>query len=88
MIRIGIRAGLRVSGISRDPANYAWTGLISQAGITLGFGSIVAAEFPEWGANVQTLLVALIAIHELVGPIVFRQGLARAGELDATAPRP
>ena len=88
MIRIGIRAGLRVSGISPDPANYAWTGLISQAGITLGFGSIVAAEFPEWGANVQTLLVALIAIHELVGPIVFRQGLARAGELDATAPRP
>ena len=88
MIRLGIRAGLRLSGISRDPADYAWTGLISQAGITLGFGSIVAAEFPEWGANVQTLLVALIAIHELVGPIVFRQGLARAGELDATAPRP
>jgi trehalose 6-phosphate synthase len=88
MIRLGIRAGLRVSGIDPDPANYAWTGLISQAGITLGFGSIVAAEFPEWGANVQTLLVALIAIHELVGPIVFRQGLARAGELDATAPRP
>jgi trehalose 6-phosphate synthase len=88
MIRVGIRAGLRVSGIDRDPADYAWTGLISQAGITLGFGSIVAAEFPEWGANVQTLLVALIAIHELVGPIVFRQGLARAGELDATAPRP
>jgi trehalose-6-phosphate synthase/Kef-type K+ transport system membrane component KefB len=88
MIRLGIRVGLRVSGISPDPASYAWTGLISQAGITLGFGSIVAAEFPEWGANVQTLLVALIAIHELVGPIVFRQGLARAGELDATAPRP
>ena len=88
MIRLGILAGLRVSGISRDPANYAWTGLISQAGITLGFGSIVAAEFPEWGANVQTLLVALIAIHELVGPIVFRHGLARAGEIDATAPRP
>ncbi|HEY5617199.1 MAG TPA: trehalose-6-phosphate synthase [Vicinamibacterales bacterium] len=88
MIRLGVVAGLRVSGVDRDPAGYAWTGLISQAGITLGFGSIVAAEFPEWGANVQTLLVALIAIHELVGPIVFRQGLARAGELDATAPRP
>ena len=36
-------------------------------------------SFRDWGANVQTLLVALIAIHELVGPIVFRQGLARAG---------
>ncbi|MGH9256315.1 MAG: trehalose-6-phosphate synthase [Vicinamibacterales bacterium] len=88
MIRLGVLAGIRVSGLERDPARNAWTGLISQAGITLGFGSIVAAEFPDWGAGLQTLLVALIAIHELVGPIVFRQGLARAGELDATAPRP
>ena len=59
MIRLGVVVGLRASGIDRDPGSYAWTGLISQAGITLGFGSIVAAEFPEWGANVQTLLVAL-----------------------------
>ena len=34
------------------------------------------------------LLVALIAIDELVGPALFRTGLVRAGEIDATAPRP
>ena len=34
------------------------------------------------------LLVALIAIDELVGPALFRTGLARAGEIDANAPRP
>ena len=88
MIRIGVAAGRRLSGLDPTPADYAWTGLISQAGITLGFASIVAAEFPGWGTNVQMLLVALIAIHELVGPIVFRQGLARAGELDPAARRP
>jgi trehalose 6-phosphate synthase len=88
LIRIGVDAGLRLSGLGRDPGSYAWTGLISQAGITLGFASIVAAEFPDWGAQLQMLLVALIAIHELVGPIVFRQGLSRAGELEARAPRP
>jgi trehalose-6-phosphate synthase/Kef-type K+ transport system membrane component KefB len=88
LIRLGVIAGLKLSGVDRDPATYAWTGLISQAGVTLGFASIVAAEFPGWGTQVQMLLVALIAIHEIVGPIVFRQGLARAGELDARAPRP
>ncbi len=36
----------------------------------------------------QLLLVGLIAIHELVGPIAFRQGLARAKEIDAHEPRP
>ena len=88
MIRAGVVAGLAVSRLDRTPGEYAWTGLISQAGITLGFASIVAAEFPGWGTNVQMLLVALIAIHELVGPIVFRQGLARAGEIDPHAQRP
>ena len=34
------------------------------------------------------LLVALIAIDELIGPAFFRLGLARSGEIDATAPRP
>jgi hypothetical protein len=79
---------LRVSGIETADGKYVWTGLISQAGITLGFASIVAAEFPEWGTQLQTLLVALIALHEIVGPVFFRYGLARAGDLDSTAERP
>ena len=38
------------------------------------------------GTHLQMLLVALIAIDELVGPALFRIGLARAGELDAQPP--
>ena len=87
-IRLGVAAGLRTAGLRAPAERYAWTGLISQAGITLGFASIVATQFPEWGPGVQTLLVALIAIHELVGPIVFRHGLTRAGEIDPAARRP
>ncbi len=49
---------------------------------------MLAAEFPTWGSQIQLLLVGLIAIHELAGPILFRQGLARARELDAHEPRP
>jgi hypothetical protein len=29
----------------------------------------------------QTLMVALIAIHQLIGPVLFRAALARAGEI-------
>ena len=49
---------------------------------------MLATEFPTWGARLQTLLVALIAIDELVGPVLFRVGLARAGEIDARSARP
>jgi hypothetical protein len=68
LIRLGIEAGLRISSVDRHIGAHAWTGLISQAGITLGLVAVVAAEFPTWGPQLQVLLVALIAIDELVGP--------------------
>jgi trehalose 6-phosphate synthase len=88
LIRIGVRAGVNASGIDPGVGRYAWTGLISQAGITVGLASVVAAEFPGWGTQLQTLLIALIPIHELIGPMLFRRGLAQAGEQEARAPRP
>jgi trehalose-6-phosphate synthase/Kef-type K+ transport system membrane component KefB len=88
LIRVGTLAGIRVSGVDRRLGSYVWTGLVSQAGITLGLTALVAAEFPSWGSQLQMLIVALIVIHELVGPVIFRDGLQRAGELDANASRP
>ena len=88
LIWIGVRIGLRATKVKDRAGEYVWTGLISQAGITLGLAAAVATEFPTWGTQVQLLLVALIAIDELVGPALFRTGLVRAGEIDASAPRP
>jgi len=88
LIRLGVAAALRGPGVDRDIAPYLWTGLISQAGITLGLASVLAGEFPTWGAQLQMLLVAVIAIDELVGPTVFRAGLSYAREIDASASRP
>ena len=88
LIWIGVSAGLRAAKVNDPSGAYIWTGLISQAGITLGLAAAVATEFPTWGTQVQMLLVALIAIDELVGPALFRNGLVRAGEIDANVPRP
>ncbi|MDP3720190.1 MAG: trehalose-6-phosphate synthase [Acidobacteriota bacterium] len=87
-IRIGANVGAKVSGLPDPIRKYAWTGLVSQAGITLGFAAVIAAEFPGWGHQLQLLLVGSIAIHELIGPLLFRRGLTKAGELDAHSPRP
>jgi trehalose-6-phosphate synthase/Kef-type K+ transport system membrane component KefB len=88
LIRVGVRTGMGWSRLPEPIGQYAWTGLISQAGITLGFASVVATTFPGWGNQLQLLLVASIAIHELVGPILFRRGLAQSGELDPQVARP
>lgn len=71
----------RLAGVDRAIANGAWMGLVSQAGVTLGLTILAAQEFPDWGTRVESLLVALIAMHELIGPVLFRAALARAGEI-------
>jgi hypothetical protein len=74
-----------VSNAPREISGLVWMGLVSQAGVTLGLTTIVAGEFSDWGGRVQTLMVALIALHELVGPVLFRSALARAGEIGKMA---
>lgn len=80
-IRVGTALGARLTHLDPLLSQRAWKGLISQAGVTLGLTSIVAAEFPDWGGRVRTLLVAMIALHEVIGPILFRSALAKAGEV-------
>jgi Kef-type K+ transport system membrane component KefB len=74
-------AGARYARTPSPAGRLLWTGLISQAGVTLGLTSIVAGEFPTWGVSMQTLVVAVIALHQFVGPVLFRFALARAGEV-------
>jgi Kef-type K+ transport system membrane component KefB len=71
----------RVAGVDPAIGQYVWMGLISQAGVTLGLTILIAREFPDWGLRVQSLMVALIAIHELIGPVLFRAALERKGEI-------
>jgi Kef-type K+ transport system membrane component KefB len=81
LIRIGARLGCRAANLRDASSDSVWMGLVSQAGVTLGLTLIVAEEHPDWGAAIQTLMLALIALHQLIGPILFRAALLRAGEI-------
>jgi Kef-type K+ transport system membrane component KefB len=81
VIYFAARAGYRYAGVDAGVGGLVWMGLVSQAGVTLGLTLIVAGEFPTWGATIQTLVVALIALHQLIGPVLFRAALSRAGEI-------
>jgi hypothetical protein len=80
-IVVGSRAGARIGGADPLVARYAWTGLVSQAGVALGLATIVADRLPLLGLAMQTLIVGVIAFNESVGPVLFRRGLERAGEV-------
>jgi Kef-type K+ transport system membrane component KefB len=59
---------------------WGWSGLVSQAGLALGLSAIVAREFPSVGAPFRALAVAMVAINEMVGPVLFKMALDRCGE--------
>lgn len=77
----GMRIGATYARLAPPISELVWMGMVSQAGVTLGLTLIVAGEYPSWGVTVQTLCVALIALHQLIGPVLFRTALARAGEI-------
>ncbi len=80
-IAVGATAGGRLAGAEPQVTKYAWTGLVSQAGVALGLATIVADRLPVVGLAMQTLIVGVIAFNESVGPVLFRRGLDRAGEI-------
>src|SRR5437016_5517298 len=81
---VSLRYGLLWAGRHPDVtpvlAREGWLGLISQAGWALALAQLARRAFPEWGVSLETLVVAMIGVHEVAGPICFRQALVRAGE--------
>jgi Kef-type K+ transport system membrane component KefB len=77
----GTTAGARLGRAEPVVTRYAWTGLVSQAGVALGLATIVAERLPKLGLAMYTLILGIIAFNESVGPVLFRGGLDRAGEI-------
>jgi Kef-type K+ transport system membrane component KefB len=81
LIYAGSTAGARLGRAEPVVTRYGWTGLVSQAGVALGLATIVADRLPKLGLAMQTIILGIIAFNESVGPVLFRGGLDRAGEI-------
>ncbi len=81
---IGHAAGAKIgSAVGRaDPVVRKWLpmGMIPQAGVSVGLAVLIARHFPSWGPQARALILGVITINELVGPVLLRTALVRAGE--------
>ena len=73
--------GARLARAGEMERRYVWMGLIPQAGVAIGLVTVIAENYPERGGPMRTLLLAVIAINQLVGPILARWALGRSGEV-------
>ena len=64
--------------------NWLWTAFVPQAGVSLALAAIIEQQFSDraWSAEFYTLMLAVIAFHELVGPVLMKFGIVRSGDLD------
>jgi Kef-type K+ transport system membrane component KefB len=81
------------SSLAGDPVvlrRWGWSSMVSQAGFALGLSVIIARAFPQFGESFRSLAIATVAINEMIGPVLFKLGLDRAGEThpEAVVPRP
>lgn len=96
---IGSRLGAVVGGADEKIKKYLGIGVISQAGVAIGLALVVRREFaglgrvisPETGITTGdrlgfmaiTIITATSVIFEIIGPILAKIALSRAGEINA-----
>jgi Kef-type K+ transport system membrane component KefB len=83
MMFLGSALSARLAGDPPAFRRHAWLGFVTQAGLSLALVSQVADSYPAWGGEVATILVAVIAINQIVGPVAFKHALERVGETRA-----
>lgn len=75
-----VRVGSWIGRAEPTMPQYGYVGMLSQAGVTLALVPIVAQRFPGWGAELATIIVAMVAVHQVIGPAAFAWAIRRAGE--------
>jgi len=69
--------------LAKDPMKYnhiGWMPYITQAGVALGLATVVANEFPGWGEQLATVIIALIVLNQFIGPPLFKWAIYQVGE--------
>jgi Trk K+ transport system NAD-binding subunit len=77
-------AGFSGSALAGDPPLFrriSWMPYVTQAGVGVGLATIIAVEYPGWGTEFATIMIAVIVLNQIVGPPLFKWALHLAGEV-------
>ncbi len=86
-IWVGTGLATRLANEPPEVRKNAWLAFVAQAGVVIGLSIIVEEQLPGLGTEIRTLVMGTVAIHLLLGPILFKVALSRAGEI-GTATKP
>ena len=77
------RFGARLADAPPVVTRWAPFGLLPQAGLALALATLLVRAFPELGAEAGALVLGVVAVNEIVTPVLYRHALVRSGEAGA-----
>ncbi len=77
---LGTFIGARLTGEGKIFQRLGWAGFISQAGVALGMAIVIQDSFPDWGGEFMALVLAIIAINQIIGPVFLQKLLVKVKE--------
>ena len=82
---IGCRTGGMLTNADEASQKYAWMGFVSQAGLAITLANSFPGTYgPELGGALFSLILAGVAVHEVIGPALLQSALSKAGELPSS----
>ncbi len=87
----GVYLGGKLSGARKTIQNYLGLAMLPQAGVAIALALTVQVKFPDISNLITAVVLASVAINELIGPLGTKCALTAAGETNsqrATHPTP
>jgi len=78
---IGKYFGCTISKTSPKIRKYLGFSLVPQAGVAIGIAQLAVRELPQYGASIQAVILCATLIYELIGPVLTKASLIKAGEI-------
>lgn len=75
--------GGRLGGLDAEASREIGLALTPQAGVALGMAIVAGQAVPAHAGTLMTVTVATTIVFELIGPLLARRALVRAGEVTA-----
>ena len=79
---LGANIGARITNSPAMVTKYLGLTLLPQAGVAIGLSMVAQTVMPEFGATIRTVILASTVVYEVFGPVIAKNALIRAGEID------
>ncbi|MCD7775011.1 MAG: cation:proton antiporter [Clostridiales bacterium] len=81
----GATAGSAIVGADKQIVKYLGLTLIPQAGVAIAMSQLAIDILPQYGEEIRAVILSATLVYELVGPLITKLSLTRAGEIQKTA---